>query len=95
MNVTIENDIWERLRYSMKSRLYDKIMGVRLQAVYAMSYLQDPNNDNDMIIKEMLKCAQTDSSKDVRRTATSNVVINSVCTDCGRSQWRSRTPSHP
>ncbi|KAK8805361.1 hypothetical protein WA158_002017 [Blastocystis sp. Blastoise] len=76
-NIEIDDDLWDKLRYSMRSRLYDKVTSVRQASVSAMSFLQDPEDIDDMIITEMLKCAQTDTSKDVRKIATSSIVINS------------------
>jgi hypothetical protein len=72
-------DIPEQLFLAMTQllipRLRDRAANVRLWAVQAVSCLQDPEDENDLIILELLRLMGTDSSADIRIAALENICI--------------------
>ena len=72
-------DIPEQLFLAMTQllipRLRDRAANVRLWAVQAVSCLQDPEDENDLIILELLRLMGTDSSADIRIVALENICI--------------------
>ena len=72
-------DIPEQLFLAMTQllipRLRDRATNVRLWAVQAVGCLQDPEDENDLIILELLRLMGTDSSADIRIAALENICI--------------------
>lgn len=58
----VDDDMWELLQTIMLRRMTDKIPVVRVQAINAVSRLQDPSDLDCPIIKGYLQCMECDSS---------------------------------
>ncbi|KAK3582660.1 hypothetical protein CHS0354_001712 [Potamilus streckersoni] len=67
----IDDKLYERLYECMLERLKDKCPNVRLQAIQAMSRLQDPTDENCPVIKAYLFLLNCDPNSDVRKAVLS------------------------
>ncbi|KAL3865140.1 hypothetical protein ACJMK2_006761 [Sinanodonta woodiana] len=67
----IDDKLYERLYECMLERLKDKCPNVRLQAIQAMSRLQDPTDENCPVIKAYLFLLNCDPNPDVRKAVLS------------------------
>lgn len=52
-NAQIDDDLFDKINEAMLIRLKDKIPNVRIQAVLALSRLQDPKDDECPVVKGM------------------------------------------
>lgn len=52
-NAQIDDDLFDRINEAMLTRLKDKIPNVRIQAVLALSRLQDPKDDECPVVNGM------------------------------------------
>ncbi|PFX25708.1 condensin complex subunit 3-like [Stylophora pistillata] len=87
-DAVIDDDLAERIFESMLIRLHDKFPAVRVQAVAAISRLQDPSDPECIVISTYLKLMSNDSSVEVRRTVLLNVALTSQTLEgiIGRTQ---------
>ena len=76
-DAVIDDDLAERIFESMLIRLHDKFPAVRVQAVAAISRLQDPLDPECIVISTYLKLMSNDSSVEVRRAVLLNVALTS------------------
>ena len=76
-DAVIDDDLAERIFESMLIRLHDKFPAVRVQAVAAISRLQDPSDPECIVISTYLKLMSNDSSVEVRRAVLLNVALTS------------------
>jgi condensin complex subunit 3 len=73
---SIDDDIAEDILNSMLKRLKDKIPAIRVQAVYALTRLQDPTDENCHVMTSYLQMMAADSSADVRKAVLLNIALN-------------------
>lgn len=74
----IDDDLYNLIYETLLERLYDKVPAVRVQAVRALARLQDPTNDQCIIIEKYVELISKDSSPDVRRAILANVAVNAI-----------------
>ena len=72
----IDDDIADSILEHILKRLRDKQPPVRVQAVYALSRLQDPTDNECPVISCYLQMMATDSSADVRKAVLLNIALN-------------------
>ena len=72
----IDDDIWEALQEAMLKRIKDKVPVVRVQAINALSRLQDPSDLDCPVIAEYRQRLTCDGSPDVRKAALIQVALN-------------------
>jgi condensin complex subunit 3 len=65
----IGDDMWDDLQKRMLDRVTDKVVATRVHAVAALKRLQDPTDRDDPVVKTILVAMETDSAKEVRKTA--------------------------
>uniref|UniRef100_A0A8C5LEB5 Non-SMC condensin I complex, subunit G n=1 Tax=Jaculus jaculus TaxID=51337 RepID=A0A8C5LEB5_JACJA len=70
-NAQIDDDLFDEINEAMLIRLKDKIPNVRIQAVLALSRLQDPKNDECPVINAYVTLIENDSNPEVRRAVLS------------------------
>ncbi|XP_036776938.1 condensin complex subunit 3 [Manis pentadactyla] len=70
-NAQIDDDLFDKINKAMLIRLKDKIPNVRIQAVLALSRLQDPKDDDCPVVNAYAILIENDSSPEVRRTVLS------------------------
>lgn len=75
-DATIDDDLADRIFEIMLIRLHDKFPAVRVQAVAAISRLQDPADPECTVIATYLKLMSTDSSAEVRKAVLLNIAIS-------------------
>ena len=75
-DAVIDDDLADRIFESMLTRLHDKFPAVRVQAVAAISRLQDPTDAECAVISTYLKLMSNDSSAEVRRAVLLNVALS-------------------
>lgn len=75
-DAVIDDKLADRIFETMLTRLYDKIPAVRVQAVAAVSRLQDPGDTECAVISTYLSLMSTDSSAEVRRAVLLNIAIS-------------------
>lgn len=73
----IDDDLYEKLCKSMLERLKDKGTNVRIQAVNALSRLQDPTNESCPVIQAYIYHLKCDPCADVRRAILLNIGASS------------------
>ncbi|XP_078359066.1 condensin complex subunit 3-like [Oculina patagonica] len=76
-DAVIDDDLAERIFESMLTRLHDKIPAVRVQAVAAISRLQDPSDPECIVMSTYLKLMSNDTSAEVRRAVLLNIALSS------------------
>ncbi|KAB7498381.1 Condensin complex subunit 3 [Armadillidium nasatum] len=72
---SIDDSLYSKIYDTMLQRLMDKIPAVRVQAILALSRLQDPRNKECPVIKAYLFHLSMDPSPDVRKAVLSNIAI--------------------
>ena len=75
-DAVIDDDLADRIFESMLTRLLDKFPAVRVQAVAAISRLQDPTDAECAVISSYLKLMSSDSSAEVRRAVLLNIALS-------------------
>lgn len=70
-NAQIDDDLFDKINEAMLLRLKDKIPNVRIQAVLALSRLQDPKNDDCPVVDAYVTLIENDSNSEVRRAVLS------------------------
>ncbi|XP_075400613.1 condensin complex subunit 3 [Tenrec ecaudatus] len=70
-NAQIDDDLFDKINEAMLVRLKDKIPNVRIQAVLALSRLQDPKNENCPVVNAYITLIENDSNPEVRRAVLS------------------------
>ncbi|XP_016055240.1 PREDICTED: condensin complex subunit 3 isoform X2 [Miniopterus natalensis] len=73
-NAQIDDDLFDKINEAMLIRLKDKIPNVRLQAVLALSRLQDPKDDECPVANAYATLIENDSNPEVRRAVLSCIV---------------------
>ncbi|ELK06459.1 condensin complex subunit 3 [Pteropus alecto] len=73
-NALIDDDLFDKLNKAMFIRLKDKIPNVRIQAVLALSRLQDPKDDECPVANAYATLIENDSNPEVRRAVLSCIV---------------------
>jgi len=76
-DAAIDDELAERIFDSMLTRLHDKFPAVRVQAVAAISRLQDPSDPECIVLSTYLKLMSNDSSAEVRRAVLLNIALSS------------------
>ncbi|XP_056346966.1 condensin complex subunit 3 [Oenanthe melanoleuca] len=70
-NAEIDDDLFDKINEAMLIRLKDKFPSVRIQAVLALSRLQDPKDENCPVVNIYSTLLENDSNSDVRRAVLS------------------------
>ncbi|XP_004681444.1 PREDICTED: condensin complex subunit 3 [Condylura cristata] len=70
-NAQIDDDLFGKINEAMLIRLKDKIPNVRIQAVLALSRLQDPKDDDCPVVNAYVTLIENDSNPEVRRAVLS------------------------
>nr|XP_012327784.1 condensin complex subunit 3 isoform X2 [Aotus nancymaae] len=70
-NAQIDDDVFDKINEAMLIRLKDKIPNVRIQAVLALSRLQDPKDDECPVVNAYATLIENDSNSEVRRAVLS------------------------
>ncbi|XP_024429648.2 condensin complex subunit 3 isoform X2 [Desmodus rotundus] len=73
-NAQIDDDLFDKIKEAMLIRLKDKIPNVRLQAVLALSRLQDPKDEECSVSNAYATMIENDSNPEVRRAVLSCIV---------------------
>ena len=71
----IDENLWNALGQIITPRLRDRAPNVRLWAIQAVSRLQNPEDEENYIINELLRLMGTDVSVDIRIAAVETIVI--------------------
>ncbi|XP_060542719.1 condensin complex subunit 3 [Pantherophis guttatus] len=66
-NAQIEDELFDQINTAMQLRARDKVPNVRIQAVLALSRLQDPKDDQCPVVNVYNSLIETDSNSEVRR----------------------------
>lgn len=72
-DAALSDDIIKILSEFLRIRLNDKLPTVRLWALKAVRFLQDPQDHDDLVTQEMLRLMSTDSSVAVRLEAVQQI----------------------
>ncbi|XP_055986317.1 condensin complex subunit 3 [Sorex fumeus] len=70
-NAQIDDDLFDKINEAMLIRLKDKIPNVRIQAVLALSRLQDPKDDDCPVANAYAALIENDFNPEVRRAVLS------------------------
>ncbi|KFV98933.1 Condensin complex subunit 3, partial [Eurypyga helias] len=70
-NAQIDDELFDKINEAMLIRLKDKFSNVRIQAVLALSRLQDPNDENCPVVNIYITLLENDSNSEVRRAVLS------------------------
>ncbi|KFQ13345.1 Condensin complex subunit 3, partial [Leptosomus discolor] len=70
-NAQIDDDLFDKIHEAMLVRLKDKFSNVRIQAVLALSRLQDPKDENCPVVNIYNTLLENDSNSEVRRAVLS------------------------
>ncbi|KAM4854405.1 condensin complex subunit 3 isoform 2-T2 [Thomomys bottae] len=70
-NAQIDDDLFDKIMEAMLIRLKDKIPNVRIQAVLALSRLQDPKDDECLVVNAYMTLIENDLNPEVRRAVLS------------------------
>ncbi|XP_068799393.1 condensin complex subunit 3 [Struthio camelus] len=70
-NAQIDDDLFDKINEAMLIRLKDKFSNVRIQAVLALSRLQDPKDENCPVVNIYSTLLENDSNSEVRRAVLS------------------------
>ncbi|KAK1346029.1 hypothetical protein QTO34_008498 [Cnephaeus nilssonii] len=73
-NAQIDDDLFDKINEAMLIRLKDKIPNVRIQAVLALSRLQDPKDDECPVANAYVTLIENDSNPEVRRAVLSCII---------------------
>ncbi|XP_049851254.1 condensin complex subunit 3-like [Schistocerca gregaria] len=72
----LSDELWLSIQKHLVERLQDKVSLIRVQSSIGLTRLQDSRNKNDPVTRIYLHLLNSDSSKEVRKAALLNVVIN-------------------
>ncbi|KAM5271550.1 condensin complex subunit 3 [Ctenodactylus gundi] len=72
-NAQIDDDLFDKINEAMLIRLKDKIPNVRIQAVLALSRLQDPKDEECPVVNAYATLIENDSNPEVRRAVLSSI----------------------
>ncbi|NXM66416.1 CND3 protein, partial [Serilophus lunatus] len=72
-NAQIDDDLFDNIKEAMLIRVKDKFSYVRIQAISALSRLQDPKDENCPVVKIYSVLLRGDSNSEVRRAVLSNI----------------------
>uniref|UniRef100_A0A8C6XWV2 Non-SMC condensin I complex subunit G n=1 Tax=Naja naja TaxID=35670 RepID=A0A8C6XWV2_NAJNA len=67
----IEDELFDQINTAMQLRTRDKVPNVRIQAVLALTRLQDPKDDQCPVVNVYSSLIETDSNSEVRRAVLS------------------------
>ncbi|XP_019381983.1 PREDICTED: condensin complex subunit 3 isoform X1 [Gavialis gangeticus] len=70
-NAQIDDELFDKINEAMLIRLKDKFPNVRIQAVLALSRLQDPKDENCSVVKVYNTLLENDTNSEVRRAVLS------------------------
>ncbi|XP_054247530.1 condensin complex subunit 3 [Indicator indicator] len=70
-NAQIDDDLFDKINEAMMIRLKDKFSNVRIQAVLALSRLQDPTDGGCPVVNIYTTLLENDSNSEVRRAVLS------------------------
>ncbi|CAI5783685.1 condensin complex subunit 3 isoform X1 [Podarcis lilfordi] len=70
-NAQIEDELFDQITNAMLLRVKDKVPNVRIQAVLALSRLQDPKDSDCPVVNVYSNLIENDSNPEVRRTVLS------------------------
>ncbi|NXA14705.1 CND3 protein, partial [Sapayoa aenigma] len=70
-NAQIDDDLYDKINEAMLIRLKDKFSNVRIQAVLALSRLQDTKDENCPVVSIYSTLLENDSNSEVRRAVLS------------------------
>ncbi|NXN15133.1 CND3 protein, partial [Indicator maculatus] len=70
-NAQIDDDLFDKINEAMMIRLKDKFSNVRIQAVLALSRLQDPTDRSCPVVNIYTTLLENDSNSEVRRAVLS------------------------
>ncbi|NXS56028.1 CND3 protein, partial [Brachypteracias leptosomus] len=70
-NAQIDDELFDKINEAMLIRLKDKFSNVRIQAVLALSRLQDPKDENCPVVNIYNILLENDSNSEVRRAVLS------------------------
>ncbi|XP_060102187.1 condensin complex subunit 3 isoform X2 [Heteronotia binoei] len=70
-NAQIEDELFDRINSAMLVRVKDRIPNVRIQAVLALSRLQDPKDSDCPVVNVYCNMIENDSNSEVRRAVLS------------------------
>nr|XP_034967949.1 condensin complex subunit 3 [Zootoca vivipara] len=70
-NAQIEDELFDQISNAMLLRVKDKVPNVRIQAVLALSRLQDPKDSECPVVNVYNNLIENDSNPEVRRTVLS------------------------
>lgn len=71
----VSDGIYSNMVKFLIPRLRDKVPGVRMWSIKAIGRLQNPLDDDDLVLSEIIRLMTCDASKDVRVAAVENVCI--------------------
>ncbi|XP_065490302.1 condensin complex subunit 3 isoform X1 [Caloenas nicobarica] len=75
-NAQIDDDLFDKINEAMLIRLKDKFSNVRIQAVLALSRLQDPKDENCPVVNIYNTLLENDSNSEVRRAVLSCIAAS-------------------
>ncbi|XP_060633898.2 condensin complex subunit 3 isoform X2 [Anolis sagrei] len=70
-NAQIEDELFDKINNAMLLRVKDKVPNVRIQAVLALSRLQDPKDNDCPVVNVYSNMIESDSNAEVRRAVLS------------------------
>ncbi|POM61082.1 Condensin complex subunit 3, partial [Phytophthora palmivora] len=73
---SIDEELAKPLRETMLRRLKDKLTSVRIQSVYGLQKLQESEEPEGEVTRELRKLLVSDPSKDVRKAALLNLTVS-------------------
>ncbi|KAG1674342.1 Condensin complex subunit 3 [Nymphon striatum] len=76
-NAQIDDDLYNVIFDNILERLSDKVPAIRVQAVFAMSRLQDPSNKDCVVINAYLFHLNNDPNTNVRKAVISCIAASS------------------
>ncbi|XP_032840453.1 condensin complex subunit 3 isoform X2 [Tyto alba] len=77
-NAQIDDDLFDKINEAMLIRLKDKFSNVRIQAVLALSRLQDPKDENCPVVNIYNILLENDSNSEVRRAVLSCIAPSAM-----------------
>ncbi|XP_028939105.1 condensin complex subunit 3 [Ornithorhynchus anatinus] len=75
-NALIDDDLFDKINQAMLVRLKDKTPNVRIQAVLALSRLQDPKDSDCPVVNAFITLLENDSNPEVRRAVLSCIALS-------------------
>ncbi|XP_060134955.1 condensin complex subunit 3 isoform X2 [Zootoca vivipara] len=75
-NAQIEDELFDQISNAMLLRVKDKVPNVRIQAVLALSRLQDPKDSECPVVNVYNNLIENDSNPEVRRTVLSCIGLS-------------------